>query len=154
MNNENEIIEINNNQAPENTLYCPYCDRPTEIVDSKVIYRKPGYGLIYLCPFCSAYVGIHKGTLIPKGTPADKQLRELRKQTHYSFDVIWSNKTILKRIVGDIEFNHLKEKNLTYRKIAYLWLAKLMNIEVKHCHIGSFNSEQCAKAIDICNEHI
>lgn len=40
---------------------CPYCGRPTEFVDSSVIYGR-SYGMIYLCRDCRAYVGVHKGT--------------------------------------------------------------------------------------------
>ena len=42
-------------------VYCDYCGRETEYVDSKVIYGK-SYGKIYLCRNCMAYVGVHKGT--------------------------------------------------------------------------------------------
>ena len=41
-------------------VYCDYCGRETEYVDSKVIYGK-SYGKIYLCRNCMAYVGVHKG---------------------------------------------------------------------------------------------
>lgn len=44
-------------------VYCDYCGRRAEFVDSKVIYGK-SYGMIYLCR-CRpgyAYVGVHKGT--------------------------------------------------------------------------------------------
>ena len=37
-------------------VYCDYCGRETEYVDSKVIYGK-SYGKIYLCRNCMAYVG-------------------------------------------------------------------------------------------------
>ena len=40
-------------------VYCDYCGRETEYVDSKVIYGK-SYGKIYLCRNCMAYVGVHK----------------------------------------------------------------------------------------------
>ena len=44
-------------------VYCDYCGRRAEFVDSKVIYGK-SYGMIYLCRCCPgyAYVGVHKGT--------------------------------------------------------------------------------------------
>lgn len=38
---------------------CPYCGKPTEYVDSSVIYGR-SYGMIYLCRDCRAYVGVHK----------------------------------------------------------------------------------------------
>ena len=42
-------------------VYCDYCGRQAEYVDSKVIYGK-SYGMMYLCRNCMAYVGVHKGT--------------------------------------------------------------------------------------------
>ena len=55
-------------------VYCDYCGRETEYVDSKVIYGK-SYGKIYLCRNCMAYVGVHKGTDKPLGRLANAELR-------------------------------------------------------------------------------
>ena len=60
-------------------VYCDYCGRETEYVDSKVIYGK-SYGKIYLCRNCMAYVGVHKGTDKPLGRLANAELRK-RKET-------------------------------------------------------------------------
>lgn len=62
-------------------VYCDYCGRETEYVDSKVIYGK-SYGKIYLCRNCMAYVGVHKGTDKPLGRLANAELlRKKRKET-------------------------------------------------------------------------
>lgn len=45
-------------------VYCDYCGRETEYVDSKVIYGK-SYGKIYLCRNCMAYVSIAHGAAAP-----------------------------------------------------------------------------------------
>ena len=59
-------------------VYCDYCGRETEYVDSKVIYGK-SYGKIYLCRNCMAYVGVHKGTDKPLGRLANAELRNWKK---------------------------------------------------------------------------
>lgn len=59
-------------------VYCDYCGRETEYVDSKVIYGK-SYGKIYLCRNCMAYVGVHKGTDKPLGPPCQCGTAELEK---------------------------------------------------------------------------
>jgi hypothetical protein len=127
----------------ENILYCQYCGEPAELIDSKEIYKRPGYGLIYLCRKCNAYVGVHEGTTIPKGTLANETLRKLRKDAHKYFDPLWKDK-IIKEIVT------ITNENTTLRKIAYLWLAEQLKIESKYCHIGNFDEKQCINTIKIC----
>lgn len=41
-------------------VYCDYCGKRAEFVDSKVVHGR-SYGMIYLCRHCMAYVGVHKG---------------------------------------------------------------------------------------------
>ena len=59
-------------------VYCDYCGRQAEYVDSKVIYGK-SYGMMYLCRNCMAYVGVHKGTDKPLGRLANAELRYWKK---------------------------------------------------------------------------
>lgn len=66
---------------------CPYCGKPTEYVDSSVIYGR-SYGMIYLCRDCKAYVGVHKGTDQALGRLANAELREAKKEAHFYFDQI------------------------------------------------------------------
>jgi hypothetical protein len=114
-------------------VICPYCGEVAEFCSSARVYYGKHYGDIYLCECLpeKAYVGVHKGTERPKGTLANKELRELRKKVHAVFDPIW------------------KEKRKTRSK-AYKWLANEMKINTKKCHIGMFNIEQCKQAIQIC----
>lgn len=59
-------------------VYCPYCGRQAEYVDSKVIYGR-SYGMAYLCRNCDAYVGVHRGTDEPLGRLADASLRKWKR---------------------------------------------------------------------------
>ena len=102
-------------------VYCDYCGRETEYVDSKVIYGK-SYGKIYLCRNCMAYVGVHKGTDKPLGRLANAELRNWKKAAHAVFDPLWK----YGRFRG-------------HRNAAYAWLAQKMGLPVEKTHIGMFD---------------
>lgn len=117
-------------------VYCDYCGRRAEFVDSKVIYGK-SYGMIYLCRCCPgyAYVGVHKGTDRPLGRLADMELRELKKLAHAAFDPLWKEG----RFKG-------------HRKAAYAWLSEQMGLPQEKTHIGMFDTAQCERVVQICQE--
>ena len=46
-------------------VICDYCGTPADFVDSSVVYHGHSFGMIYLCPRCGAYVGVHKGLTNP-----------------------------------------------------------------------------------------
>lgn len=78
-----------------------------------------------------AYVGCHPNTEKPLGKLlADAQLRKLRKQCHYVFDVYWKK--------GDFT-----------RSEAYLRLADALQIPKKKCHIAMFDKEQCINMLNV-----
>lgn len=115
------------------TVYCDYCGTLAEFVDSKVVYGR-SYGMMYLCPKCKAYVGVHKGTDIPLGRLADAELRKWKNEAHRAFDPLW-------------QIGPFRKK----RNAAYEWLAEQMNLPVEETHIGMFDIEKCQLAIQICN---
>ncbi len=114
-------------------VYCDYCGRKTEFVDSKVIYGQ-SYGMIYLCRNCMAYVGVHKGTAKPLGRLANAQLRYWKKLAHASFDPIW-------------KYGRFKGS----RNVAYAWLAGKMGLPIDKTHIGMFDVAECKMTVQICN---
>lgn len=117
-------------------VYCDYCGRRAEFVDSKVVYGR-SYGMIYLCR-CHpgyAFVGVHKGTDRPLGRLADMELRELKKQAHAAFDPLWKEG----RFKG-------------HRKAAYAWLSEQMGLPQEKTHIGMFDTAQCERVVQICQE--
>lgn len=109
-------------------VYCDYCGRQAEYVDSKVVYGK-SYGMMYLCRNCMAYVGVHKGTDKPLGRLANAELRYWKKRAHAVFDPLWQRG----RFRG-------------HRNAAYGWLAQKMGLPVEQTHIGMFDVAQCRKA--------
>ena len=115
-------------------VYCDYCGRRTEYVDSKVIYGK-SYGMIYLCRNCMAYVGVHKGSDKPLGRLANAQLRYWKKEAHAAFDPLW-------------KYGSIKHR----RNAAYAWLAEQMGLPVDKTHIGMFDVGQCKAVIQICRK--
>lgn len=52
-------------------VICDYCGTPADFVDSSVVYHGHSFGMIYLCPRCGAYVGVHKGSDKPLGRLAN-----------------------------------------------------------------------------------
>lgn len=115
-------------------VYCDYCGRRAEFVDSSIIYGK-SYGMIYLCR-CKpgyAYVGVHKGTDKPLGRLANAELRYWKRAAHAAFDPLWRR--------GPFRY---------HRDVAYGWLAQKMGIPTEQTHIGLFDVSQCKEAIQIC----
>ena len=88
------------------------------------------YGPVWVCLSCAAWVGCHKGTEDPLGTPANAALRQARRRVHAVFDPLWRNKYMR-------------------RGKAYELLAKMMGLPPEQAHIGMFNMEQCEKANQI-----
>jgi hypothetical protein len=89
--------------------------------------------MIYHCPNipCDAYCGVHKGTDKSLGRLANKELRELKKQVHSQFDIIW-------------------REGLMSRTQAYKWLGRCMGLNKSLTHVGMFDCEQCERAIELC----
>ena len=126
------------------TIKCPYCGR-------NAVFRKASYvhknasdnDYLYVCsgyPNCDAYVGVHAGTKIPKGTLADAKLRRKRIETHQVFDAIWKN-------------------GILTRKDAYLWMSDIFCLSTAQAHIGHFSHYRCDCLIDesrkvLRNNHI
>lgn len=123
-------------------LKCPYCLGETALESSKKIYNGADYGPAYICenwPECDSYVGVHSGTTKPKGTLANAELRDLRKEVHALFDIPWKN------IKG--RKDRSRERSAQYRK-----LANELKIDFRDCHIGTFDIPTCIHAIRILEE--
>ena len=112
-------------------IYCDYCGRRTEYVDSSVIYGR-SYGMIYLCRPCRAYVGVHKGSDKPLGRLANAELREWKKRAHDAFDPLW-------------KYGRFRHR----RNAAYAWLAEQMGLPKEETHIGMFDAPKCKQVIQI-----
>ena len=80
-------------------IICPYCGSIAALEDAFTIYRRHGYGQIYLCKTesCDAYVGVVDGTRKPKGSLANAYLRNLRKQVRSVFDPLWFGNPLVER---------------------------------------------------------
>lgn len=114
-------------------VFCPYCGRQAEYVNSKVVYGR-SYGMIYLCRNCLAYVGVHKGTDKPLGRLANAELRYWKQRAHAVFDPLWQRGRFRGR-----------------RNDAYNWLSQKMGLPIEQTHIGMFDVAECQRAIQIIN---
>ncbi len=123
----------------EKQLYvkCPYCGRPAVLRKATYIYKEAAEDkLLYVCsayPECDAYVGVHAGTLKPKGTLANGDLRHKRIVTHRMFDAIWKN-------------------GIFTRKNAYRWMQDIFCLSREQAHIGEFSEYRCDCLIDECRK--
>ena len=74
-------------------IKCPYCGHTAVLRDASYVYGENAVEEhLYVCsryPECNAYVGVHKGTFIPKGTLANGDLRHKRIETHKVFSKLW-----------------------------------------------------------------
>lgn len=113
-------------------IYCDYCHRLTEFVDSSEVYGT-SYGMIYLCRPCKAWVGVHKGSDKPLGRLADASLRQWKQNAHNAFDPLW-------------KYGRFRGR----RNAAYAWLAEQMGLPVEETHIGMMDVPQCKQVVEIC----
>ena len=73
---------------------CPYCGSHTILRSADGIYRENARNdMLYVCknyPVCDSYVRVQRGTKIPLGTVANRELRELRtaSSTNYTSTAI------------------------------------------------------------------
>lgn len=128
-------------QKKPSDVICPYCGRRAVLRPAEYIYGNknlvPGSRL-YVCsnyPECSAYVGVHQGTLLPKGHLADGELRHLRILAHRSLDQLWKS-------------------GLMSRDEAYDWLARQLVLEPDEAHIGNFSNYYCNQTIEECERFL
>lgn len=114
----------------KNSIHCPYCGSKAIFSDAQIVYGRPGFGSVWLCadyPACDSRVSAHRNGL-PKGTLANKELREWRKKAHAAFDPWWQS--------GQVSRNQ-----------AYRWLGQQLGIQPKDTHIAMFSTEQCQQVI-------
>ena len=78
--------------------------------------------------------GATRGSLNAKGSVAGRNLRELRKAAHHSFDSMWKS--------GDMN-----------REDAYAWLSKRLGIPRFLTHVGMFDEAQCRRTIELCKAY-
>lgn len=114
------------------TLRCPYCGSVAVLRNASYVYgKKFNKDLLYVCnqyPACDSYVGVHKGTMVAKGTLANKALRQKRIYAHQIFDQIW-------------------KQGILSRYAAYRWIADKFCLTKDQAHIGNFSEYMCDQLI-------
>ena len=126
----------------EKSFWCPYCLKAAELVTGETVYphRQDLYEKkFYYCGDCNAWVGCHQGSDKPLGRIANAELRSKKIQAHAAFDPLWRE--------GD-------SKLFKTRKKAYSWLADVLGIEVRRCHIGWFDEKRCDEVVEKCKNLI
>lgn len=125
-------------------IKCPYCGRSAVLRKASYVYKDKALDEhLYVCtgyPECDAYVGVHAGTMRPKGTLANGDLRHKRIETHRMFDAIW-------------------KCGILSRKEAYRWMQDIFCLPSSQAHIGQFSDYRCDRLKDEClkvlqNNHV
>ena len=108
---------------------CPYCGHVVVLTSNSELYgREYGNGKCYLCRNCKASVGTHPGGNKPLGILATKEMKVLKKCCHDLFDPIW------------------KARKINRGKL-YSILAAKLDIDVKDCHFGYFETDRLLQSI-------
>lgn len=113
-------------------IYCGDCGSRAELKDSAVIYGR-SFGLVWICtsfPTCNSYVGCHAGSSRPKGTLANAEVRQWRKQAHAAFDALW-----LKALKGPLG------RGTAYARLAF-------HFSESAVHIGESDGPRCQAIIE------
>lgn len=118
-------------------MKCPYCGRSAVLRKASYVYKEKALDeYLYVCsgyPECDAYVGVHTGTMRPKGTLANGNLRHKRIETHRLFDAIW-------------------KYGILSRKEAYRWMQDIFCLPSSQAHIGQFSDYRCDRLKDECRK--
>lgn len=93
----------------------------------------------WLCNRCWGYVGVHKGTITPLGTPAGRETRRAREAAHAAFDPLWQKRMRLSGL-----------SKTKARGRGYKWLAAQLGIDAKACHIGMLDAETARRVVEVC----
>lgn len=126
------------------SIKCPYCGQPAVLRPASYVYKdRAKEEHLYVCsnfPNCNSYVGVYPGTLKPKGTLANGDLRNKRIHTHKLFDRIWKSK-------------------IMSRQSAYCWMRDRFGLSTAQAHIGQFGDYMCDELMRECrmllsNHHI
>jgi len=105
-------------------------------------FRTSRHGGFYGCaryPECDGLVGAHRDTGAPLGLPAPQWVRQIRHELHLIFDDLWDNRSFV---------------NKMSRAHAYNWLSDELGIAEHDCHIAMFDSEMCARAIEVIEKKL
>lgn len=116
-------------------MKCPYCGEEAVLRNSSWVYKNGNdEDKVYVCknyPECDSYVGCHKGSIRPKGSLANSELRSYRIKAHK-------------------ELSSMQKRSGLSRRKTYNWLSSLLNVDMSNCHIGLFNKDMCQSVIDTC----
>jgi hypothetical protein len=120
-------------KSEQQQVLCDECGWPAELVHNIKIYGRPvgEWEWNWLCtnPHCQAHCETVPHTTIPKGPLVSPETKRARIQAHAAFDKIWSNRR--------------------ERAKAYAWLAGMLGIETKDCHMVLFGYQRCRQVVEI-----
>lgn len=118
---------------------CPYCGSHTILRSADGIYcENSRQEMLYVCknyPACDSYVRVQKGTTIPLGTVANRELRELRAEAHRQFDKLY-------------------KRGYMSKHDAYQWLGGILGVPAKNAHIAQLSVLSCNLVIQEAKKQV
>lgn len=121
---------------------CGECSGPCGLVTGDLIYpHRPdlAHKSFWRCYRCNAYVGCHKGTTRPLGTPAGPETQRARRAAHAAFDPLWQRK---------VERDGVAKHEA--RGAAYRWLSAQLGTPPEKTHIGHFDAATALRVVELC----
>lgn len=88
---------------------------------------------------CGAWAAAIRGSDIPSGFPAGRELRDLRQRGHVEFERIWTAKMRLQGLAK----GRAKHAGIT-------WLCEQLGIEPSDCWFGHFSHARARQALALC----
>lgn len=101
---------------------CGWCGGRVEIQEREVLARLGAWRWVYACPICQAETRMHPQTAIPAGYLATRNIRGMRRNTHFAFKSLY--------LSGLHSFEYAREL-----------LAREMSMPLELCHIDWFGHE-------------
>ncbi len=117
-------------------------------------YNGPFYGCSNF-PDCRSTHGAHADGR-PLGIPATKFTKQCRIRAHEAFDKLWEKAPDFYDLPS-LKMNNSKARRMykgiqrIARSRAYKWLEIKLGLADGECHIGMFDADTCARAIEICD---
>lgn len=98
-----------------------------------------GLSTIWKCD-CGAWVACHRGSDIPLGFPAHRELRDLRQRAAHAFTRIWEAKMRLQGMA-----------KTRARHAGVEWLCTQLVMEPQDCWPGHWTKDICRRVIALCD---
>lgn len=93
---------------------------------------------VYRCE-CGAWIGVHRGTDVPRGYPAGPNTRRLRRAAEEAFGALIQRK-----------INRDRVKKGAAELAGFTWLAGQLGLDLAATHFTMMDAATCQKVVRLC----